>query len=364
MNYYVIAGEASGDLHGSNLIKALSKLDNKLEIRAWGGDLMEAAGAHIVKHYRDLAFMGFVEVLMNIRTIAKNLKFCKKDIADYKPDALILIDYPGFNLRMAKYAKSLGIPVHYYISPTVWAWKSSRVNQIKSDVDQLFCILPFEPEFYKTFGYETTYVGHPLLDSIDENELKSVKENQNTPYIALLPGSRVQEIKALLPVMVEVTKAFPEYEFKLAVAPSLSLDFIKSYTANTSITLVENATHQVLKHATLALVTSGTATLETALFNTPEIVCYKTSTISYWIGRMLVKVKYICLVNLIFDKEVVPELIQHQCTSKALIQHTKALLSGEKRKSMLADYKNLKHLLGQGGASKNVAKAIHQFHQN
>lgn len=363
MKYYVIAGEASGDLHGSNLIKALKKEDDSLEIRAWGGDLMAEQGADIIKHYRDLAFMGFIEVIMNIRTIAKNLKFCKADILNHKPDALILIDYPGFNLRIAEFAKQHNIPVHYYISPTVWAWKSSRVFQVKKNVEQMFCILPFEPEFYKKYDYDAYYVGHPLLDAISSTSNPVEKTEKNDKTIALLPGSRTQEIKKILPTMVKVVKAFPEYTFKLAVAPSMSLNLIKSYIGDAPIELIQGKTYDVIKSADLALVTSGTATLETALFNVPEIVCYKTSYFSYLIGRMLVKVKYICLVNLIMDKPIVPEFIQEKCTEKALIQEIKSLIAGPKRVQMLKEYAQLHQTLGSGGASKKVAQLITNFHK-
>lgn len=363
MKYYIIAGEASGDLHGSNLIKALKKEQSDLNIRAWGGELMAEQGADVVKHYKDLAFMGFIEVIMNIRTIAKNLKFCKADILEFKPDALILVDYPGFNLRIAEFAKAHNIPVHYYISPTVWAWKSSRVHQVKKFVDQMFCILPFETDFYKKYDYEAHYVGHPLLDAIASVEKTVEKTPSNKKTIALLPGSRTQEIKKILPTMVKVSRAFPEYQFKLAVAPSMSLKFIKSYVGDAPIELIQGKTYDVIQSADLALVTSGTATLETALFNVPEIICYKTSYISYAIGRMVVKVKYICLVNLIMDKLVVPEYIQEKCTEKALIQEIKALMTGPKREQMLKEYAQLHKTLGSGGASKKVAQLITNFHK-
>lgn len=363
MKYYIIAGEASGDLHGSNLIKALKKQESQLDIRAWGGDLMANEGANIIKHYRDLAFMGFIEVIMNIRTIAKNLKFCKSDILDYKPDALILIDYPGFNLRIAEFAKQHNIPVHYYISPTVWAWKSSRVFQVKKNVDQMFCILPFEPDFYKKYDYDAHYVGHPLLDAIASTPTEDVIKKHDKKTIALLPGSRNQEIKKILPTMVKVVRAFPDYHFKLAVAPSMSIALIKSYIGDAPIELIQGKTYDVIKSADLALVTSGTATLETALFNVPEIVCYKTSYFSYLIGRMLVKVKYISLVNLIMDDRVVPEYIQEKCIEKALIEEINALIDGPKREQMLTKYAQLHKTLGSGGASLKVAQLITNFHK-
>lgn len=363
MKYYIIAGEASGDLHASNLIKALKKEDTNLEMRAWGGDLMAEQGAEIVKHYRDLAFMGFIEVIMNIRTIAKNLKFCKKDILEYKPDALILVDYPGFNLRIAEFAKANNIPVHYYISPTVWAWKSSRVHQVKKNVDQMFCIFPFEPDFYEKYNHKTHYVGHPLLDAVQSELGQKPPRNSEQKTIALLPGSRTQEIKKILPTMVKVAEHFPEYHFKLAAAPTMKPEFLETYIGNVPIEIVQGKTYEVIKSADLALVTSGTATLETALFNVPEIVCYKTNYLSYLIGRMVVKVKYICIVNLIMDKPVVPEYIQEKCTEKALVKEIKTLISGPKRKEMLKYYAELHQILGGGGASKKVAQLITNFHK-
>ncbi|MGB0868759.1 MAG: lipid-A-disaccharide synthase [Flavobacteriales bacterium] len=364
MKYYIIAGEASGDLHGSNLIKALKKEDAQLEMRAWGGDLMAKEGVEIIKHYKDLAFMGFIEVIKNIRTIARNLRFCKKDILNYKPDALILIDYPGFNLRIAEFAKQHNIPVHFYISPTVWAWKSSRVHQIKKNVDQLFCIFPFEKNFYKKYDYDAIYVGHPLLDAIEGEDIVIPEKKSDKKTIALLPGSRVQEIKKILPTMVNVAKSFPDYHFKLAVAPSMDLDFIKSFTQGLDIELIQGKTYEVIGSSDLALVTSGTATLETALFNVPEIVCYKTSWSSYTIGKMVVKVDYICIVNLIMNKLVVPEFIQEKCTEEAISEQVKALIEGPKREKMLGEFAELHKQLGSGGASKKVAHYITTFHQN
>lgn len=366
MKYYVIAGEASGDLHGSNLIKALKKQDSEANFRAWGGDLMQAQGVEIVKHYRDLAFMGFIEVLMNLRTILRNIKFCKQDIEEYQPDVLILIDYPGFNLRIAKWAKQKGIPVHYYISPQIWAWKQSRIHKIKRDVDKMYVILPFEQEFYQKFDYPVEFVGHPLLDAI-EDRLKVrpdfnsfVRENNlsDKPIIALLPGSRKQEIKSMLPIMLSVTEHFNEFQFVVAGAPSQEKTFYDSFLTKADVHIVYGQTYDLLQQAHTALVTSGTATLETALFNIPEVVCYKGSVISYQIAKRLVKIKYISLVNLIMDEEVVKELIQGELNTSNLIQELTRITSGAGRAKMLENFKLLRKKLGGSGASNNTATAL------
>lgn len=378
MKYYIIAGEASGDLHGSNLIKALRQTDLQAEVRAWGGDLMEAAGATIVKHYRDLAFMGFVEVLMNIRTIFRNLDFCKKDILQYQPDVLILIDYPGFNLRIAKWAKQKGLRIIYYISPQVWAWKENRVKTIKSCVDKMLVILPFEKAFYQKWNYEVEYVGHPLIEVIDDfkqhaadNEINSILklpvENAGCRIIALLPGSRKQEILKKLPIMLEVSRYFPEYLFVVAKAPGQEDSFYEEMLGNyQNVRAVQGKTYQLLIKADAALVTSGTATLETALFGVPEVVCYKGSPVSYAIAKRVIKIKYISLVNLIMDKPVVKELIQHDLTVENLRRELDLLLNNaEKKQQLAADYQNLRVLLSEGGhASTNAARAISNFLQN
>ena len=378
MKYYIIAGEASGDLHGSNLIKALRQTDLQAEVRAWGGDLMEAAGATIVKHYRDLAFMGFVEVLMNIRTIFRNLDFCKKDILQYQPDVLILIDYPGFNLRIAKWAKQKGLRIIYYISPQVWAWKENRVKTIKSCVDKMLVILPFEKAFYQKWNYEVEYVGHPLIEVIDDfkqhaadNEINSILklpvENAGCRIIALLPGSRKQEILKKLPIMLEVSRYFPEYLFVVAKAPGQEDSFYEEMLGNyQNVRAVQGKTYQLLIKADAALVTSGTATLETALFGVPEVVCYKGSPVSYAIAKRVIKIKYISLVNLIMDKPVVKELIQHELTVENLRRELDLLLNNaEKKQQLAADYQNLRVLLSEGGhASTNAARAISNFLQN
>ena len=366
MKYYIIAGEASGDLHGSNLITELKKLDPSASIRCWGGDKMQQAGAELVKHYRDLAFMGFTEVLMNLRTIFKNLAFCKEDILQNKPDALILIDYPGFNLRIAKWAKDQGIKVIYYISPQVWAWKENRVKMMKQTIDKMLVILPFEKEYYKNkWNWEVEYVGHPLVEVIEryKTQSKSVQLS-GKPIIALLPGSRKQEILKKLPIMLEVSRSFPAHQFIVAKAPGVDEQFyddlLKPYS---NISYVSNQTYDLLLQSKAALVTSGTATLETALFGIPEVVCYKGSYLSYQIGKRLVKVKFISLVNLIMDKLVVKELIQNDLTANKLENELKQLLTSETRISELQnDYKELKSLLSKGGnASSKAARSIVDF---
>lgn len=366
MKYYIIAGEASGDLHGSNLIKELRKLDTEANIRCWGGDKMEAAGSTLVKHYRELAFMGFTEVLMNLRTIFRNLKFCKEDIFAYQPDVLILIDYPGFNLRIAKWAKEQGLKIIYYISPQVWAWKANRVKMMKQCISKMLVILPFEKDYFKQkWDWEVEYVGHPLIQVIAE-----YKANHNNPslaakpVVALLPGSRKQEILKKLPVMLQVAQSFPSFQFIVGKAPGIDDSFydelLKSYS---NVSYVANRTYDLLLEAKAALVTSGTATLETALFKVPEVVCYKGSYLSYQIGKRLVNVKYISLVNLIMDKLVVTELIQDQLTVDNLKKELTALLHDEHRQQQLKnDYENLQQLLSAGGnASQKAARSIFSF---
>jgi lipid-A-disaccharide synthase len=364
MRYYIIAGEASGDLHGSNLIKELKLLDKAADIRCWGGDKMEAEGAAVVKHYRDLAFMGFVEIIKNLPTILQNIKFCKQDIAAYEPDALILIDYPGFNLRIVKWAKQQGLKIIYYISPQVWAWKENRVKLIKECIDKMLVILPFEKTFYKKWDYEVEYVGHPLVKVIDDFKVSNVKSEMPKNIIAILPGSRQQEILKKLPIMLEVTKYFPEYNFVVAKAPGIEEDFYNELLAPYSnVTTVANQTYELLSRSKAAMVTSGTATLETALFEVPEVICYKGNNISYLIAKRLVKIKYICLVNLIMDREVVKELIQHELTVPNLVKELNLLLNDTgKQQQLQQDYNSLKQLLSQGGnASANAAKSIYFF---
>lgn len=366
MKYYIIAGEASGDLHGSNLIKELKKLDANANIRCWGGDKMKDAGGDLVKHYRDLAFMGFAEVVKNLGTILQNLKFCKQDILQFRPDALILIDYPGFNLRIAKWAKQQGLKVIYYISPQVWAWKENRVKQMKENIDKMIIIIPFEKDYFKNkWNWDVEYVGHPLAQVTESEKLKGKGEKfSDKKIVALLPGSRKQEIAKKLPVMVEVSKYFPEYQFIIGEAPSVEDEFYQQFTKNFSnVSVVKNQTYDLLLQAKAALVTSGTATLETALFGVPQVVCYKGSPISYQIAKRVIKVKYIAMVNLIMDKPVVKELIQRELTAHNLKHELHELLTDESRITQIKkDYAELKRILSEGGnASAKAAKSIVDF---
>jgi lipid-A-disaccharide synthase len=365
MKYYIISGEASGDLHGSNLMKALFEKDPEAEIRFWGGDLMQGVGGTMVKHYRELAFMGFAEVLMNIRTIIKNINFCKKDILNFKPTVLILIDYPGFNMRIAEFAKKQGIKVHYYISPQIWAWKESRIHKIKRDVDEMHVILPFEKDFYESkHNFPVHFVGHPLIDAIsdrlqvDEATFKKEHHLSDKPIIALLPGSRKQEIKKMLSIMLKMADKFQSYQFVIAGAPSQDFDFYKQFIRQENVKFISNRTYDLLSISFAAIVTSGTATLETALFKVPEIVCYKTSWLSYQIGKRLVDLKFISLVNLIMDKEVVKELIQHEFNARNLEQELHKILDDYQRRLMFFNYYDLEKKLGGKGASKRVAELI------
>ena len=366
MKYYIIAGEASGDLHAANLMKALKKTDANAEFRFWGGDLMQNVGGTLVKHYKELAFMGFFEVVMNLRTITKNLSFCKKDIAGYQPDCLIFIDYPGFNMRIAKWAKVEGYKTHYYISPQIWAWKENRITAIKRDIDKMYVILPFEKEFYKDkHGMPVTFVGHPLIDAIadrvpvDETTFRQTHQLNHKPIIALLPGSRKQEISKMLSGMLCVVKHFSDYQFVIAGAPSQDSEFYSTFITNKNVHFVENCTYDLLSVSHAALVTSGTATLETALFKVPEVVCYKSSWISYQIGRQLVKLKFISLVNLILNKEVVPELIQGDFNSDRITKELSSILEGPVREAQFEAYHELETKLGGPGASQNVAELVY-----
>ena len=367
MKYYIIAGEASGDLHGSNLVKEIKKLDAAANIRGWGGDKMQDAGVTLAKHYRELAFMGFAEVVKNLPSILKNFSFCKKDITAFKPDVVILIDYPGFNLRMAKWTKQKGYKTIYYISPQVWAWKENRVKGIKKNVDKMIVILPFEKRFYKNRNYEVEYVGHPLVEVIENFKKKHPDLHSSTNIVALLPGSRKQEIKAKLPIMLEATKNFPGFTFIVAKAPSIEDSFYQPFLASyKNVEVVANETYSLLMQATAALVTSGTATLETALFEVPQIICYKTSPVSYAIAKKLVKLSYICLVNLIMNKEVVTELIQDELTPENITAELNEILFDPiQREKILFDYDQLKKLLSEGTrASANAAKIIYEFISN
>ncbi len=356
MRYYLIAGEASGDLHGSNLIREIRLLDPEAVFRCWGGDKMaQASDSKLVMHYKDIAFMGFVEVVKNLGLILKALKRCKADIERFRPDRLILIDYPGFNLRIADFAKTAGYKVTYYISPQVWAWRSSRVKKIKKVVDQMLVILPFEKAFYADWGMQVDYVGHPLLDAISKQNQAQTK-SYDKPVIALLPGSRKQEIRRMLPIMLETSQAFPDYQFVIAGAPAQEAQFYQQFNQRHRVDLIFNRTYELLQIATAALVTSGTATLEAGLFSLPQVVCYKGNWISYGIGRMLVNVDYISLVNLILEKPAVPELIQSECTVEKLKTELRKIL--EQPQQQLSDYQELHHKLGEGMASQKAASII------
>lgn len=359
MKYYIIAGEASGDLHGSNLIRALRQKDKAAKIRCWGGDKMESAGGHLVKHIRDLAFMGFAEVIKNLPAILKNFSLCKNDITSFDPDAVILIDYPGFNLRMAKWAHMAGYKTVYYISPQIWAWKEGRIHAIKKYVDKMLVIFPFEKDFYKERNYHVEYVGHPLVPVIEQFKAShAVKRNPRV--IALLPGSRKQEISKKLPVMLEAAALFPGFQFFVAKAPAIDNQFYESYLLTRPQVQLRDDAYPLLMEASAALVTSGTATLETALFDVPEVVCYKTSRISYEIGRRLIKLKFICIVNLIMNREVVKELIQYDLTPKNIQKQLAILVNDNaKRTRVMEDYKSLKDKLFTGeDASERAAAAI------
>ena len=362
MKYYLVAGEASGDLHGANLMKALKNEDLSAEFRYFGGDKMQAEGGTLVKHYADMAFMGFTEVILNLSTIFKNLKACKKDILSYQPDTLILIDFPGFNLKIADFAKQNGIKVCYYISPKVWAWNQKRVLRIKRVVDQLFCILPFEVDFYGSWGMKVHYVGNPLLDEIAQfkvaADFRGREGLSNQPIIALLPGSRKQEIERLLPVMLSVIDNFPKYQFVIAAAPTFNANYYAQFIGEKPAKLVFAQTYDLLSNAHAAIVASGTATLETALFRVPQVVVYKGGTISIAIARLLVKIKFISLVNLIMDMKVVTELIQEDCSTEKITEELISIVEGQKRITMLRHYEELGSKMGTAGASERTAKLI------
>jgi lipid-A-disaccharide synthase len=368
LKYYIIAGEASGDLHASNLMKALKREETHAEFRFWGGDLMQSAGGTLVKHYKDLAFMGFTEVIMNLRTILNNIKFCKKDILEYAPDAVILVDYPGFNLRIAEFAHKKGITVHYYISPQIWAWKENRIKKIKRDVDHMYVILPFEKKFYEEkHNYPVHFVGHPLLDAIANRPPISLEDFTaehgltDKPIVAVLPGSRKQEITKMLSVMLNMVDRFPDHQFIIAGAPGQEKEFYRQFIRKENVALVQNRTYDLLSVSSAALVTSGTATLETALFKVPEVVCYKGGEISYQIGKRLVNVKYISLVNLILDREAVRELIQDEFNEENLENELFKILDHKHREKLFDDYYELEQKLGGKGASENTAKLIIKY---
>lgn len=359
MKYFIIAGEASGDLHASNLVLSLKTLDRKAEIVGWGGDLMKKAGVIILKHIQELAFMGFAEVLLNLKTILRNFHICKRQIQIEKPDVIVLVDYPGFNLRMAKWAKQKGYRVVYYISPTIWAWNENRVHTIKKYVDRMICILPFETQFYDKWNYHAEYVGHPTVEVIENEKQKQNTLSFDKPVIALLPGSRKQEIRKMLPLMLKATEKFQEYQIVIAQAPNLENtiyeDIIKPYK---NIFIYQHQTYNILKIAKAAIVTSGTATLETALFKVPQLVCYIAHPISYSIAKKLVKVKYISLVNLILNKPSIIELIQKSVTIENIYEELNLLLNSKQRKIEInKDYEKLILLL------KNEVKASEQAAQ-
>lgn len=365
MKYYLIAGEASGDLHGANLMKAIKKEDANADFRFWGGDLMKATGGTEVKHYRDLAFMGFTEVLMNLGTILKNIKFCKNDIETYNPDVIIFIDYPGFNLRIAKWARQKGYRTHYYISPQIWAWKEGRIKEIKRDIDQMYVILPFEKDFYEDkHNFPVHFVGHPLIDAIYKREqvdpkiFKEKNDLDERPIIALLPGSRKQEIRKMLKIMISVAKDFKDYQFVIAGAPGQEKSFYETFLTFKNVHFVTNKTYDLLSVAHAALVTSGTATLETALFKVPQVVCYKGGSISYEIAKRIIKLDYISLVNLILNKTVVAELIQSDFNSKRLKEELTKILDDDTREKIFLDYYELEKALGGRGASEKTATLI------
>lgn len=366
MKYYIISGEASGDLHGSNLMKALHREDVNADFRFWGGDLMKAVGGTLVKHYRELAFMGFIEVILNLRTIAKNLSFCKQDIEAYNPEVIIYIDYPGFNLRIAKWAKQKNYKNHYYISPQIWAWKEGRIKAIKRDVDEMYVILPFEKQFYEEkHEFPVHFVGHPLIDAIGDrqqvDEFVFRKNNglSEKPIIALLPGSRKQEIKKMLSVMLSLVDDYKDYQFIIAGAPGQDYEFYKQFIKKSNVHFLNNKTYDLLSVSTAALVTSGTATLETALFKVPQVVCYKGSWVSYQIGKRVVDLDYISLVNLILNKEAVTELIQDDFNTKRLKKELDVLLNAYERTKFFVNYYELEKDLGGKGASENTAKLIY-----
>jgi len=365
MKYYLIAGEASGDLHGANLMKAIQEQDTQASFRFWGGDLMAAVGGTEVKHYRELAFMGFAEVLFNLRTILKNITFCKNDIEAFNPDVIIFIDYPGFNLRIAKWAKKKGLATHYYISPQIWARKEGRIKEIKRDVDAMYVILPFEKEFYENkHNYPAHFVGHPLIDAIshraqvDPAHFRKEHQLDTKPIIALLPGSRKQEISKMLEIMLSVVESYPDYQFVIAGAPSQEASFYAPFIKKQNVHLLLNKTYDLLSVSHAALVTSGTATLETGLFKVPQVVCYKGNRISYEIAKRVIKLKYISLVNLILDKEVVTELIQTDFNKKRLKEELDKILDPYHRATLFLEYYDLEQKLGGKGASKKTATLI------
>ena len=369
MRYYVIAGEASGDLHASNLIRGLKKQDPEAEIRGWGGDLMQEAGCEIVRHYKDTAIMGFVAVIRNLRKLKANIRACCEDIQAWQPDVVILVDYAGFNLRIARFAKRIGIRVFYYISPKLWAWNTGRVKQIRENVDRMYVIFPFETDFYKKYDYQVQYAGNPLVDAIHDRPFQEetfsefIEANglSGRPVIALLAGSRMQELKYVLPQMLKMVRHFPDFEFVIAGAPSMKAADYAKYIGDSGVKIVYGQTYRLVKQAVAALVTSGTATLETALLKTPQVVCYRGEggAFSYGLFKTFVKVKYISLVNLMLDREVVKELLMQQLNEKNLLSELSRILYDEDvRQKMIADYEEIIKRLGKPGASDRFAKLM------
>lgn len=364
MKYYIIAGERSGDLHGSNLIRQLKKRDKSAQIRCWGGDAMQQAGGELVVHYRDISFMGLWETLVNLRMIWRHLRFCKKDILKFKPDVLVLIDYPGFNLRIARFAHEQGLKVSYYISPKVWAWNSSRALKIKTNVDQLLTILPFEKEFYKKYDFEVEYVGNPVMDAIndyrvDPDFLEKSGLPEDKSIVALLPGSRTQELRQTAAVLKQTAASFPEYHFAVAAVKNVDQKLYDPILGAPNVSLVFEKAYDLLAFADGAVVTSGTATLETALWDVPQVVIYKTSPLTYGVGRLVVNVEYISLVNLIAGKEVVKELIQGDMNAEKLSYEVGQIMKNkEKRQQILLDYRSVREKLAENKASENAANKI------
>jgi len=369
MKYYLIAGEASGDLHGSKLMQGLKTSDPEAEFRYFGGDLMEAEGGTLVRHYRQTAVMGLFKVIFNLRKISGNLRFCKQDITSYQPDALILIDYSGFNLRIAKFAKPAGLRVIYYISPKVWVWDRKRVYTIRENVDKMYVILPFEVDFYRQYDYPVEFVGNPIVDAVEESRTKALERGEfcsrngldDIPIIALLAGSRKEEIKHCLPEMLAVINQFPEYSFVIAGAPAISPEYYARFIGDCQVHIVFDQTYDLLMNAVAAVVTSGTATLETALFGVPEVVVYKMGELTYQIGRQFVKPKYFSLVNLILDREVVKELLQYRLRKKIAAELHRILEDETYRMVMLDNYRKLRNRLGEAGAYHRLAGSIAKY---
>ena len=367
MKYYIIAGEASGDMHAANLMKELKKLDDAAYFRVWGGDRMAEQAQELAKHIKETSFMGIFQVVQNLKTIKRNFRFCEEDITHFQPDVLILIDNSGFNLRIAKYVKEQGFKtkIFYYILPQAWAWKRKRVHTIHGWTDRIFSILPFEPAFYKSYGYDIDFVGHPILDSlaqrkpqlIDKEEFRSKYGLSEKPLIALLPGSRKQEIIGNLSRMLKVLPHFPDYEFIIAGSETIDASLYDQFTGG-KVQIAFGATYDILNNSHAALVTSGTATLETALFNVPQVVCYKAGFFTYQILKRIVSIKYICLVNLILDKMAVQELIESDLNEKRLVRELMLILNGSQREQTLKDYQLLREKLGGPGASKRVAELM------